>query len=256
LSNAKRRLASLMDQTFPEFATQFADPCGRAAFAVLKEAPNARRISQLHLKRLTHLLCHGSNNQMGSSRAVKLRTAARQSIAVNHDDEALNCSVLLIVAQIEFLQEQIAQLGRQIGRAFDALDHPIKTIPGIGRVTAPVILSELGCISRFAGPRGAHRMLAYAGLDPCVRESGMWKGRIKMSKRGSPVLRTALFQAASMGRLHHPFFAAIYDRQRHQKQKHHHIAISHVARKLVEIIYAVCKSNQPFDPSKLCPSTS
>ena len=105
------------------------------------------------------------------------------------------------------------------------------------------------------GPRGANRILAYAGLDPRVRESGMWKGRTKMSKRGSSMLRTALFQAASMVRMHHPYFAAIYDRHRHERQKHHRIAISHVARKLVEIIYAVCKSKQPFDPVKLCPSS-
>jgi transposase len=253
LCNAKRRLVTMLDRAFPEFVAQFADPYGRAALAVLKEAPNAKRVGALHLKRLTHLLCEHSNNRLGGERATKLRSAARASLAVEYDDEALASSVRLIIAQIEFVQAQLSQLDAEIARHFDALDHPIKTIPGIGRVTAPVILAEIGDIGRFQGPRGAHRILAYAGLEPRVRESGQWKGRPKMSKRGSPMLRTALFQAATMVRIHHPFFAAIYDRHRKEKQKHHTTAVSHVARKLVEIIYAVCKSNQPFDPAKLCP---
>jgi len=240
-ANAKRRLITMLDRTFPEFASHFADPCGRAALAVLIEAPNAKRIAALHLTRLTHLLCEHSRNRLGSERATKLRNAALVS------------SMRLVIAQIEFLQTQLAQLDAEISRHFTALHHPIQTIPGLGKVTAPVILSEIGDVRRFVGPRGAHRILAYAGLDPRVRESGQWKGRPKMSKRGSTTLRTALFQAASMVRLRHPFFAAIYHRHRIEKQKHHSTAISHVARKLVEIIYAVCKSNQPFDPAKLCP---
>lgn len=253
-TNAKRRLLTLLERAFPEFASHFADPCGRAALAVLAEAPNAKQVAELHLTRLTHLLCEHSRNRLGSERATKLRNAARASLAAQDDDAALISSVRLIIAQVEFLQSQLTQLGAEIARHFTALDHPIQTIPGLGKVTAPVILSEIGDVRRFVGPRGAHCILAYAGLDPRVRESGQWKGRPKMSKRGSTTLRTALYQAASMVRLHHPFFAAIYHRHRVEKQKHHSVAISHVARKLVEIIYAVCKSNQPFDPTKLCPA--
>jgi transposase len=256
LCNAKRRLVGVLDRVFPEFAAQFGNPFGRAALALLKTAPNAKRCAALHLKRLTHLLCAESQNYFGADKARSLRTVARKSLAAKYDDEALASSVRLLVAQIEFLQAQVAQLDAEIAGQFDALDHPIKTIPGIGRVTAPVIIAEIGDINRFVGPRGAHRILAYAGLEPRVRESGQWKGRPKMSKRGSPILRTALFQAASMVRMHHPFFAAIYDRHRKDKQKHHSTAISHVARKLVEIIYAVCKSNQPFDPARLCPASA
>jgi transposase len=65
-----------------------------------------------------------------------------------------------------------------------------------------------------------------------------------MSKRGSVALRTALYQAASMARLHQPNLAQIYN--------HHSVAISHVARKLLGIIYAVCVRGQSFDPSKIC----
>jgi len=90
-------------------------------------------------------------------------------------------------------------------------------------------------------------------MDPRVRKSRQWNGKIKMSKRGSPTLRTALYQAASMARLHQPRLAEIYHRHRHQMNKHHRVAISHVARKLLAIIYVVCARGQSFDPAKICP---
>jgi transposase len=79
------------------------------------------------------------------------------------------------------------------------MTHPIKTIPGIGSITGPLIVAELGDLRRFAGRRPLHALLAYAGMDPRVRKSGQWSGKIKMSKRGSVALRTALYQAASIG---------------------------------------------------------
>lgn len=255
LCNAKRRLIGLLDRAFPEFIAQFGDPFGTTALALLQQAPNAKAFATIHLTRLTHLVGEQSRNRFGVDKARELREVARASMAVDHDDPALASCVRLVVTQISFLKGQVAQLDDEIARHFDALDHPIKTIPGIGRVTAPVILSEIGDITRFQGPRGAHRILAYAGMEPRVRESGQWKGRSKMSKRGSTTLRTALYQAACMVRMHDPYFAAIYDRHRKDKQKHHATAISHVARKLVEILYAVCKSNLPFDPSRLCTQT-
>ena len=99
--------------------------------------------------------------------------------------------------------------------------HPIKSIPGIGSITGPLIVAELGDLRRFAGRRPLHALLAYAGMDPQVRQSGQWSGKTKMSKRGSVALRTALYQAASMARLHEPRLAEIYHHHRNELHKHH-----------------------------------
>ncbi len=98
--------------------------------------------------------------------------------------------------QLGFFAKQIAKLDARIRELFKSIDSPIKDIPGIGEKTAPMILAELGEFSRFKG--GYKKLLAYCGPDPRVRQSGQWKGTVKMNKRGSPALRTALFQAASM----------------------------------------------------------
>ena len=55
-----------------------------------------------------------------------------------------------------------------------------------------MIAAELGDLRRFEGRRPLHAILAYADMDPRVRKSGQWSGKIKMSKRGSAALRTAL----------------------------------------------------------------
>jgi len=136
--------------------------------------------------------------------------------------------------------------------SFSRMEHPIKSIAGIGSITGPLIAAELGDLRRFEGRRPVHAILGYAGMDPRVRKSGQWSGKIKMSKRGSAALRTALYQAASMARLHEPRLAEIYNRHKQQMNKHHGVAISHVARKLVGIIYAVCARGQSYDPSKIC----
>jgi len=118
-------------------------------------------------------------------------------------------------------------------------------------VVAPVILSELGESNRFQGAKAAHKMLAYAGADPRIRQSGKWKGQVKMCKRGSPTLRTALYQAAHTVRLHCPEFQKIYEKYKIGKHKHHGVAMSHVVRKLLHVIYAITQSGQPFDASKI-----
>jgi len=105
--------------------------------------------------------------------------------------------------------------------------------PLLCSITGPLIVAELGDLRRFASGRPLHALLAYAGMDPRIRQSGQWSGKIKTSKRGSVALRTALFQAASMARLHESRLAEIYHRHRHQMHKHHNVAISHVARKLL-----------------------
>jgi transposase len=178
--------------------------------------------------------------------------SAKQSLAASRQDSALDLLIRTMIAQLEFFEKQLAELDVHIQRLFSHMEHPIKSIPGIGSITGPLIAAELGDLRRFEGPRPLHAILAYAGMDPRVRKSGQWSGKIKMSKRGSTTLRTALYQAASMARLHEPRLGEIYNHHKQQMNKHHGVAISHVARKLVGIIYAVCARGRSYDPTKIC----
>ena len=75
---------------------------------------------------------------------------------------------------------------------------------------------------------------------------------IRHSSPSASSLRTALYQAASMARLHEPALQKFTTTTRNELHKHHSVAISHVARKLLAIIYAVCARGQAFDPTKIC----
>jgi transposase len=252
LSNAKRRLTGLIDRNFPELSRHFEDNHSKAAHAVLKVAPSAAAIARLPLRRLERLLLGASRGRLGAEKAKALRESAQKSLAGGRQDTALDLLVRTMIAQLEFFEGQLAELDAHIEKLFSHMEHPIKTIPGIGSITGPMIAAELGDLRRFEGRRPVHAILAYAGMDPRVRNSGQWSGKIKMSKRGSTALRTALYQAASMARLHEPRLAEIYSRHKQQMNKHHGVAISHVARKLVGIIFAVCARGQSYDPAKIC----
>ncbi len=123
----------------------------------------------------------------------------------------------------------------------------VRTIPGYGQKTAPIIVSCLPPDLRAWGPKQkvARKIQAYFGCDPKQRQSGQWHGRVTMSKRGSGLARTALFQAASCSLLHDPEMKAAYDRKR-AEGKFYLICISHVMRLMLRRLVAVLYDRKPF----------
>ena len=118
----------------------------------------------------------------------------------------------------------------------------LKTAPGVGPVTAEVVLSELGDISRF---RNAKAVCAYAGLVPVVRQSGERKSKdMKITKEGSGLLRWALVEAAWRLVGNSPKWAALFARLMHRSGKKR--AIVAVARKLLCVLYAMLKTSTPY----------
>jgi transposase len=118
----------------------------------------------------------------------------------------------------------------------------LKTAPGVGFVTAEVILSELGDISRF---RNAKKVCAYAGLAPVVRQSGEKKSKnMRITKEGSGLLRWALVEAAWRLVRESPKWAARFSRLMHRSGKKR--AIVAVARKLLCVLYAMLRTSTPY----------
>ena len=126
------------------------------------------------------------------------------------------------------------------------MDTLITTCPCIGDVLGAVILSEVGDRSRFAHPKN---LVAFVGIDPSVTQSGEFNStQNKMSKRGSPHLRRAVFLAANVAAFHDPVLSAYYQKKR-AEGKHHYVALGAVSRKLICIIFAVLRDNKPYVPN-------
>ena len=250
LRNAKKRFGGLVDRVFPEFRSFFSDPYGKSALAILQAFPSACALAEAHLRTLKATIRRIAGARANDQLAERIREAARKSPARLLSDPGREEAISLFIEHLQDLQEKIARVESRIRDRYQVIESQLKSITGIGAIVGPVILSELGDLDRFRGNKPAKKILAMAGLDPRVRDSGKFKGHRRMSKRGSRSLRTALFQAASMARLHSPGFGAIYERQK-AKGKHHYVAVSHVARKMVEVIWAVHKSDRPFSEDLL-----
>jgi transposase len=144
---------------------------------------------------------------------------------------------------IRELDAEIKDIESAIQAIMDELHSPITTIPGMGVRMGAMILAEVGDFSRFESP---DKLLAYAGLSPSTYQSGQLKNcYAHMEKRGSRYLRYAIFNATKYVCLWDSTFAAYLAKKR-AEGKHYNVAISHAAKKLVRLIFALEKSGQPY----------
>jgi len=118
----------------------------------------------------------------------------------------------------------------------------LTSIPGISPLLGATILAELSPLDRF---NSAEQLVAYAGLDPQVKQSGRKNSYLKLSKRGSVVLRETMFLAAFGGFSKKPF-RLIYD---HHKSKglHHTAVMCILARKLLKISWNLLRKRKVFN---------
>jgi transposase len=237
---------AILDQLFPEYPSFFSDIFGKTSLAVLTRYPSAKALSRAHIDSLTNLLEKTSRGRLGEELAMSLRSAARGSFATDMAIEAQSLELRQLISLIEFTRSRLAEIDKEMERLLEKAASTITTIPGIGVVCGATILGEIGDISRFKRPSS---LVAFAGLDPSVYESGEFKGtKGKLSKRGSTYLRWALWIAADRARMFDPAFGAYYAKKR-SEGKCHRVAISAVARKLCNTIFAVLSRNIEY----VCP---
>ena len=133
-----------------------------------------------------------------------------------------------MLEQIKLIERQIIQIESEIHEIVSTQDNYLTTITGVGDITAAVIMGEIGDINRFERP---NQLLAFAGLDASVHQSGDFTGtKNKLSKRGSPYLRRAIWQAAFIAAFHDPALSIYYQKLR-QRGKSHGTAVGAVSRK-------------------------
>lgn len=242
-TKVKIQLVTYVDLLFPELQYFFKSGIhGKTCYALLKEQPNPDRIAKMHLTRLTNLLSKSSRGHFKQSNAVRLKELASQSVGINNS--TLSLQIFQSIQQIEMYTEQLAEVESSIREIMDKMDSVIKTIPGVGSLNGAMIIGEIGDISRFEKPC---QLLAYAGLDPSVYQSGNFTAaRTRMSKRGSKLLRYALINAAWQTTLVNQTFKNYYDLKVAQGRRHYN-ALGHVAHKLVRVIHKMMTANVEFN---------
>lgn len=245
ISSLKRKVIALMDQLFPEYEKLFSDLFGASSLELLSTYTTPEEIAAVDTDKLAELLSTASRGRLGRDKALEIQDAARNAFGILLGGDTL---ALIIRQQIQLIrvQEQaIAVLEGVIARMYDSFDTQLTTITGIGPTLAAVIFSEIGDIKRFDSPV---KLAAFAGVDPTVKQSGDFSAtHCKMSKRGSPYLRRAIWLAALNAAFKDPAIHAYYDKKR-AEGKPHMTVMGHVCRKMVSIIFAVLRDNSPYVP--------
>lgn len=246
----KLQFQAALDQNFPEYQKVFSDLYGKLSLNTLLSYPTAATIQKATQHELAHEM-----QQFGARRseawfldkAAQLKEAARNNPFQSSGCHGHLVSLRMYIQMLFQYQEHLAKLKKEI----DALAHTfedyglIHSIPGIGDKIAATIISEIGDISLFNHPK---KMVAYAGLDPSVFESGKFKAsKNHITKRGSARLRQALYSAVQCGlaKNRNKKLIAFYQRKR-EEGKLHKVAVIACANKLVHWIHAMLKHQENF----------
>ncbi len=243
IGDLKRKVLCVLDQVFPEYQSVFSDIFGKTSKEILLQFSSPADFENVSVDTLARLLADLSRKKINADTARNLSELAANSFVVTFCRDSFTFQLRMMIEQMKFIESQVKDTENEIKRVMDDLDSPITTIPGIGKITGAVILGELGDISRFDHPS---KIVAYAGIDASVSQSGEFAStNNRMSKRGSPYLRKALFQAATVAAFNDAELSEFY-KKKIAEGKHHKTAIGAVERKLCYIIFAILKDNRPY----------
>ena len=248
-SDLKRKVIALLDQVFPEYENLFSDTFGVSSMELLSQYTTPEEMLSVSSQQLAEVLEKASRGRLGAEKAAEIQTAARNSFGIVLASSSFSLIIRQYIEQIRSLEASVDVFDAEIARLLSGFDTQLTTITGIGPTLAAVILSEIGGdIKRFSSPA---KLAAYAGVDPTVKQSGDFSGtRMKMSKRGSPYLRRAIWLASTVAAFKDPAIHALYERKR-AEGKDYMTVIGHVCRKMISIIFAVLRDNTPYVPAAI-----
>jgi len=247
ISKAKTQVIGILDKVFPEYSDLFSDIFGAASKQILLNCPTPIEVINFNTRKLANLLKKASRGYHSTNKVHEVKSLAKNSFGIKFTGDACSFEIKQLVNQIIFLENQIHDLEVKIKDIYSKLDNHLQSIPGIGEVTAPIILAEIGDINNFSSPS---KLTAFAGIDPSDNQSGNKKSsNEKTSKRGSPYLRHALYTAAMVAANNDPVMHDYYVKKR-AEGKHHYVALTGIERKLLGIIYHVLKEDRDYRPPK------
>ena len=237
----KVRLVAFVDQLFPELNLIFNSIHLKSCYKLLSTYPSPKDIASTRVDAIANLLNNASKGHFSLEKAQQLKELAKSSIGVNNS--SLSIQIKHSLKQIELLDEQIKEIDLKIKEIMDELNSVILTIPGISYTLGAIILSEIGNIDKFAS---STKLLAFEGLDPSVKQSGNFNATIiKMSKRGSKLLRYAMLRASGLIIWNSETYNTYYNRKLAQGKSHNN-AVCHIAHKLTRVIFHMLKENVEF----------
>ena len=235
-------LTNELDKSFPELKPFFNNTISSTLVYILEKYKNTSHISLMKDYESLRKISFG---KISYAKFAKLKELAKDSVGYHDDNSDLLISIY--ISTINHFNKKIDPINKQISTIIKELNPKMLSIPGLGEISAATILSEYGDISNFSSP---NKMLAFAGLEPSIIQSGTLENNGKMVKHGSGHLRYVIMNTAMSILKYSPTFYDYYLKKR-SEGKCHRVALSHVCKKLIRVIYTLEKNNIDFDPSLL-----
>lgn len=227
------RITNFLDRTFPELKPFLKGNIkSNTMMYLLHNYGIPSKIANMNIQSYNNLRKE-SYGKFSVAQFYQLKELAKNTIGFSYETDVFEINSLL--RNYDLIQEEISLVENEITTYISKIDSKIPTIKGIGLVSAATIIAEIEDISRFDSP---DRLLAYAGLDPRLYQSGTQEFKGKMNKKGSVVLRRVLMNSAESILIFNPVFYEYY-RKKRDEGKSHRVALSHLARKLVRLIYKI-----------------
>ncbi len=230
-SKMKIKLKSYLDRVFPELES-IADINTAALRAILREYPCASDIARTRIDKLKNMAYKAYKGKYPSAKIERIKEAA--AVSVGYYSKAIGLNISQCIETLELKERQIEKIESSIVNHPLVIKSPLKQLKGINDIEIGYIMSAIISISRFTS---AKKLVAYAGLDPKIRQSGTWQApRTRMSKRGSRLLRYALIWTAYNMSRHEGPIKRYYELKRSQGKSHYN-ALGHCAAKLCRYIF-------------------
>lgn len=238
------KITNVLDHTFPEFKPFFHERLSKTALYLLDNYGSAEKMARMNSVSYDKLRS-ASRGKFSPQQFLELKELATNTVGVNNSifDVELNSLLTLYKS----LVKEIGTLENEINKLIEEVHPHYMSVPGIGPISAAVIYSEYGDISNFSNPG---QMLAFAGIEPGINDSGTESHGGRMVKRGSSQLRYVLINCCLPLIRFDITFATYYAKKRGEG-KPHRVAITHVAKKLVRVIYALERQEVDYNIQKL-----
>ena len=271
MKDVKKRILTQITVTFPEF-DGFMNPFTISGLTLLDKYPTAHHYKHSSVDRIMKLFRHIQGNNFTQSKALQLLKLSRESIYSGKAKDAraiaIKSSIRLLqmyFSELDIIEKEILSLlenstsstqtntttsvdavGKEIENT-NSLIANLKTIPGVAEKTIAALISECGDLSRFPT---IPKFIGYLGLFPTENSSGNSKSIGHLSKRGSPLVKHALYMSAVSCLIHNTQLKQLYDTKRSQGKSKKEALIA-VSRKIATIIYSIFKYNVPYDPNRV-----
>lgn len=239
----KVQLVRDLDLIWPGYKTIMPRVFGKTSLIILKKYSGPSKVISLQIDQFHELVSKLSRSRISRTKAEEIYAHAGSILTAPELESIISIDMKNLITQIELLDEQIYSIEKKTDRIAVKIDSKIMSIPGISGILGPIILGEIGNIDRFPS---AKKLVAFAGLDPVISQSGRIQNSTgPISKRGSPLLRQALFLGANVARQNDENLRGYYEKKR-SEGKHHYSALNATAAKLLRIVFWVLKNNKEY----------